>query len=147
MANTPVSPAWFAIAVQALVMLGSSDGVCPSHAIAEQIHAHAVFLRRVMAELVRARLVEAREGRDGGYRLARDPDAITLADVYAAVRSSGPIDLKPLEWGGDCGAGEGFSRAIEEIVAETEVSVLEVLRGHTVGELMRRAGALENCPI
>ena len=43
------------------------------------------FLPRVLRDLARAGLVEARTGRTGGYRLARPADAITLFDVIAAV--------------------------------------------------------------
>jgi Rrf2 family transcriptional regulator, iron-sulfur cluster assembly transcription factor len=43
------------------------------------------FLPRVLRELARAGLVEARTGRTGGYRLARPAGAITLFDVISAV--------------------------------------------------------------
>ena len=43
------------------------------------------FLPRVLRDLARAGLVEARTGRTGGYRLARSSAAITLFDVIAAV--------------------------------------------------------------
>ncbi len=43
------------------------------------------FLPRVLRDLARAGLVEARTGRAGGYRLARAARAITLFDVIAAV--------------------------------------------------------------
>ena len=43
------------------------------------------FLPRVLRDLARAGLVEARIGRTGGYRLARPSSEITLFDVIAAV--------------------------------------------------------------
>jgi Rrf2 family protein len=43
------------------------------------------FLPRVLRDLARAGLVEARTGRTGGYRLARPAASITLFDVIAAV--------------------------------------------------------------
>ena len=43
------------------------------------------FLPRVLRDLARAGLVEARTGRTGGYRLARPAAAITLFDVIEAV--------------------------------------------------------------
>jgi len=43
------------------------------------------FLPRVLRDLARAGLVEARAGRTGGYRLARPSSAITLFDVIDAV--------------------------------------------------------------
>ncbi len=43
------------------------------------------FLPRVLRDLARGGLVEARTGRTGGYRLARPAAEITLFDVIAAV--------------------------------------------------------------
>jgi Rrf2 family protein len=43
------------------------------------------FLPRVLRELARGGLVEARTGRTGGYRLSRPAGEITLLDVITAV--------------------------------------------------------------
>src|SRR5258708_11242831 len=83
---------WFPVAVQALVVLAETDGSCSSSAMAQGLKAHAVYLRRVLAQLVSAHLIQAREGRDGGYRLARPADDITLAEVYQAVPVAEPAE-------------------------------------------------------
>jgi Rrf2 family transcriptional regulator, repressor of oqxAB len=77
----PVNPGWYAVAVQALVVLCRTNEVCPSAMLAEQVGTHAVFIRRVLAQLVRAGLVEAREGRVGGYHLVHPPDQVLLGDI------------------------------------------------------------------
>jgi Rrf2 family protein len=43
------------------------------------------FLPRVLRELARAGLVQARTGRTGGYRLARPASTITVLDVVSAI--------------------------------------------------------------
>jgi Rrf2 family protein len=60
------------------------------------------FLPRVMTDLTRAGLVEARAGRTGGYRLARPPAEITLLDVIAAVEPE-PDARACILRGGPCG--------------------------------------------
>jgi Rrf2 family protein len=47
------------------------------------------FLGSILAELRRAGLVASQRGNDGGYRLARAPSAITVADVIRAL--DGPL--------------------------------------------------------
>lgn len=47
------------------------------------------FLEGILGDLRRAGLVDSRRGGNGGYRLARDASAITVADVIRAV--DGPI--------------------------------------------------------
>ncbi len=47
----------------------------------------APMLEQLLLKLRRAGLVEARRGRQGGYRLRRSPAAIPLAAILAAVSS------------------------------------------------------------
>jgi len=146
-----INPNWFGAAIQAAVYLArADDAVCPSAAIADHMRAHAVFLRRVIATLCRAGLVEAREGRDGGYRLARAAEAITLADIYRAVKATDPATTAPC-------AGEsappsasrgpvlepGVSVALDAVVAEMEAHVVEVLARHTLADFIAQADAAD----
>ncbi len=47
------------------------------------------FLEGILGDLRRAGIVDSRRGGGGGYRLARDASAITVADLIRAV--DGPI--------------------------------------------------------
>jgi Rrf2 family protein len=47
------------------------------------------FLENILLQLRHAGIVESRRGSDGGYRLARPPAEITLADVIRAI--DGPL--------------------------------------------------------
>lgn len=46
------------------------------------------FASQIVSALARARLLEAREGIRGGYRLAKAPTTITLADILTATEGS-----------------------------------------------------------
>lgn len=43
------------------------------------------FLVKIARDLIKAKLVVAKEGRGGGYSLAKEPEAITLKQVVEAV--------------------------------------------------------------
>lgn len=47
------------------------------------------YLESILADLRRAGLVASQRGSDGGYRLALEPDEITVADIIRAVE--GPL--------------------------------------------------------
>src|SRR5260370_21783823 len=83
---------WFRLVVQALVVTAETDGTCSSTVLAQELKIHATFLRRVMVLLVRANILVAREGREGGYRLARPADEIMLSEVYQAAEAACPLD-------------------------------------------------------
>ena len=111
-------PGWFPVAVQALVVIAETDGSCSSSAMAQDLKAHAVFLRRVLAHLVRANLVRAREGRDGGYRLARSADHITLAEIYQAVTVA---DQQEEDTACSSGVNARVQIVLDEVGADNEV--------------------------
>ena len=66
----------FNLAVHALVCLSHSGRSLSSEALAENICTNPARVRRVMAGLKKAGMVETREGLDGGYRLCADPAAL-----------------------------------------------------------------------
>lgn len=129
---------WFPVAVQALVFLAEPDGTAttcrPSSAMAQDLQSHAVFLRRVLAQLGRANLIQAREGRDGGYRLARPAEQITLAEVYQAVNAPDPTD----HTAGASHVPTPVQSVLDEIVAEAERRRLEVLGRFTLASVLQR---------
>ena len=47
------------------------------------------FLQAILADLRRAGVVMSQRGQSGGWRVARDPDTVTVADVIRAV--DGPL--------------------------------------------------------
>ena len=78
---------WFSISIQALLVLSKNDGLYPSSKLADKLDSESGFLRKILSNLVKAGLVQAKEGRDGGYSLAKEPNQIVLADIYAAIKS------------------------------------------------------------
>lgn len=129
-----IGPARFAIAVHILVWLAKSGSFLSSAAIADQVNSHATFLRRVLATLAQSGLVEAREGREGGYSLKVPADQISLADVFAAVKCDGSDIAGDSECGG--AEGEQLDHKLAEIFNEAERRSLEYLRGHTIASLL-----------
>jgi Rrf2 family protein len=127
------------MAAHALAVLARSPVGYPSAYVASSVNTHAVFLRRILGDLVAAGLVEAREGRTGGYRLARPAERITLADVYRAIEPGGPLSPSPAEPNVRCPVGAGMRQAFAETAIVAEQGLLDALGGRTVAELSRRA--------
>ncbi|WKB36134.1 Rrf2 family transcriptional regulator [Terrilactibacillus sp. S3-3] len=124
----------FRIAVHALVGLSKSGGCLSSAIIASQVNSHATFLRRVLSVLNGAGIVDAKEGRDGGYSLKVPEDKLTLADIYTAIkcdeRDPEPEDL-------DCGeAGRQLDVNLERIMNRAEEQMVEFLRQFTLADVM-----------
>ena len=77
----------FNLAVHALVFLNHSGHSLSSEALAENICTNPTRVRRVLAGLKKAGMVETREGLDGGYRFCADPATLSLRQVAEAVNA------------------------------------------------------------
>src|SRR5690242_10581716 len=78
----------FAMAVHVLAALASKGERLSSSYLAENFGTNAVVVRRLMADLQRAGLVENVKGTRGGTVLAKRPEKITLDEIYRAVDDS-----------------------------------------------------------
>ena len=72
-----------------LVVQGMENGHVQVRDIAERQNVPEKYLVQILLVLKNAGLVESRRGADGGYRLAKAPEQITLGEVVRAVE--GPL--------------------------------------------------------
>lgn len=83
-------PAKVDYAIRALAELAvAGDGPVKAEHIADAQDIPITFLRDIMRELKRDRLVRSLRGPDGGFVLARPADEIALADIFRAL--DGPL--------------------------------------------------------
>jgi Rrf2 family protein len=66
-------------------------GLCSAREIAELYGVPASLLMNVLKELAAAGYVESVRGARGGYRLARSPESVSVADVVSALE--GPVRM------------------------------------------------------
>jgi Rrf2 family protein len=122
-------------ALRAMVELAAAEGATvKGDRIAEAQGIPLKFLENILAELRRAGIVGSQRGADGGYRIARDPDAVTVADVVRAVEGpladvhgTPPEDLEP----------PGVAAPVREVWVATRAAMRSVLEVVTVGQIAR----------
>lgn len=56
--------------------------------IAERYSLSTKYLSRIMLPLKKHRLIESKEGMDGGYQLAREPEKIQMLEIIEALEGS-----------------------------------------------------------
>jgi len=76
-------------ALLSLALHGGGEGPTSVRDIAERTGLPQPYLEQILLALKGAGLVRSKRGVGGGYVLAREPSAITLADIVSAV--DGPI--------------------------------------------------------
>lgn len=75
-------------AVRALLFMamGQSEGYVSATTLAREIGLPLNFLRRICSVLIKAEILEAREGAQGGVRLVREPDTINVLEIMELFR-------------------------------------------------------------
>lgn len=71
--------------LRTVLYLAHKGGTCSSKEISEEMLVPRDYLIQLAQLLRRAGIVDARPGKNGGYRLAKDPADITLLAVMHAV--------------------------------------------------------------
>lgn len=106
----------FTIAVHALVFLNHKAKSLSSEELAKNICTNPARVRKVMAKLKKAGLIETKEGVDGGYRFSLDPESVTLTQIGEALGTtyvsagwrSGDSDM-------DCLIASGMAGIMDDI--------------------------------
>ncbi len=75
-----------------MAYLAMHPALCGLKEIAENEKIPPVYLRKVLGELRRHRLLRSVRGLHGGYELARAPEAITLLDVFQVLEPDPYLD-------------------------------------------------------
>jgi Rrf2 family transcriptional repressor of oqxAB len=134
-------PKWFGLAVQALVILSKEQiQTCPSGELAGHLQSEATLLRRILAVLAREGILETREGRDGGYRLKRDPKSVTLDEVYTALQVGDPLCFGIKDTTGTHPFGQDMRAAFQDLTREMDQGLKKVLSRYTVADMAERTG-------
>jgi Rrf2 family protein len=77
----------FAVSVHTLAVMAHRQGnLVTSEMIASSVNTNAVVIRRILRALTQKKLIATLPGKNGGSKLAKDPDKITLMDIYEAVQ-------------------------------------------------------------
>jgi len=116
----------------------------PARRLAEFYGLPEAYLAKLLKALVRAGLLSSTSGPRGGFRLARPPEEITVADVVGAVegegplfhcteiRQRGPVPLTGAACRQPCGIAQVMGRAERAWRAE--------LAGTTIADLVQASG-------
>ncbi|HVA04712.1 MAG TPA: Rrf2 family transcriptional regulator [Acidimicrobiales bacterium] len=127
--------------VRSAICLARAEGqVRKIREVVAEMEVPATFASQILADLVRAGLATSKAGKDGGYRLARSAETISLLEVVEAGEGTLVADRcamgdGPCRWESVCPLHATWGRA--------SAALREVLASTTLAELVERDRALE----
>lgn len=133
----------FAVGVHAMTLLSAlPETKQSSEILAGSIGTNPVHVRRVMAHLRDAGLVESRPGVGGGWRILKAPDQVTLAEIWRAVRGDSRI-LGIHGANPNCAVGQSIQGQMEAIDDRAVAALEDELARTTLSDLVFESSAAE----
>ncbi|HOE94964.1 MAG TPA: Rrf2 family transcriptional regulator [Candidatus Sumerlaeota bacterium] len=99
------------------------------------------YLSKILQNLVRMQILESRKGSKGGFRLARDPNEITLYEIVNAIENLGQTRRCLL---GQADCSDERACPLHEFWVEQTASYLDTLQHTSLGDLVRFDGKLRS---
>ncbi|MEL7228855.1 MAG: Rrf2 family transcriptional regulator [Pseudomonadota bacterium] len=115
-------------------MAGAPERMQTSAEIAAHAGTNAVVVRRVFGKLRNAGLLLSEKGHAGGWRLARLPEEITLADVYTGLEEQLIAPSRDSD-APDCSVEHTLHTKLAHIMSDMEDMLLKRLSTTTLADL------------
>jgi Rrf2 family protein len=110
-----------------------------SDTLAKSMGTNAAFVRKIMAKLAKAGLVESRRGKSGGVALARAAKEISLKQIYLAINENQDLNTstKIVAW--ECPVSRSMCNIVDQLSRQMERAHLLLLSriklSHLVSEV------------
>lgn len=119
----------FATAIHIMTLLAkNSPDWMTSDWIAGSININAVMVRNELVILKKTGLVESKQGKDGGVRISKNANNITIAEIYEAVKNSEVLGKKNQSPNPLCNIGKDINENLAILFSDTDDLVLQFLK-------------------
>ena len=128
----------FSTALHVLTLLAKNqEDWVSSDFIAGSICINPVMVRRELSSLNEAGLIYSRKGKDGGSKLSKKPEEISLGEVYLAVKNSEILGKKNKDTNSNCPVGSRINRKLEELSLEADSLLRQYLDKKSLAEFAK----------
>lgn len=137
-------------ALRALLVLGLNydQPLVRIQTISEQQNIPKRFLEQILNDLRSAGVVQSKRGVNGGYRLARRPEEITLAVVIRHIEGAlAPISCVSENFYEKCSCPDESRCAIRSVMKDVREAVVKIVERVSVAELCERWRRLRQEPL
>jgi Rrf2 family protein len=127
----------FAVATHIATLLADMpEEPVNSEFMAGSIGTNAAHVRRLLGHLRRAGIVTSRSGPNGGWRLARAADDVTLADLWRAIYEEAPLLAMHNDTSPACPVGNRIKGTLGRVRSRLIDTVELELAGITVADVL-----------
>ena len=126
----------FSVAVHVLILISESPIPINSDQMAESVGTNASYIRKILALLKKAEIVDSHRG-ISGYSLSVDPQQLNLLQVYQAVTEEQKLHLLDIHQNPDdrCIVGRHIKPVLTGMFEDIEEDFAHSLAGKTLADI------------
>jgi Rrf2 family protein len=129
----------FAISLHILTLLEKfRHELLSSEYIAGSVNINPVLIRKEISNLKKHGLVESKEGKAGGFSLAKSASQILLSDVYNAVQEVSILGKAKNSPNPDCKVGKQINKHLDTLYADAEHVLVKKLGKTSLADFARK---------
>ncbi len=130
-----------AACILAMISTQEEHKLVSSDVISAKLQVSPSYLKKMLRKLVVHQLIVSVPGNQGGIKLTRPPNEITIYDVFVAIEESGPFielnGLIPQAFPESEVAPEG-EKMLKDIFAEAQENYFSTLKKVTVADVLKQ---------
>jgi len=128
----------FATAIHIMTLLAKEPSEwLTSEWIAGSINVNPVIIRKELINLKKTGLVESRQGKEGGVRISRKPEEISISDIYNSVKNTEVLGKKNQFPNPDCSVGKDINNKLDVLFNETDNLVNDFLNKKRLSDFVK----------
>ncbi|MRW84179.1 BadM/Rrf2 family transcriptional regulator [Pseudoduganella sp. FT26W] len=125
----------FSVAAHVMAALATHHGTpVRSAELAGSVNADPSFVRRVVSKLAKAGLVATTRGKTGACTLARDPQQITLLDIYLASQAPAAFSVHAYPTQDSCQVSRTIKGGMAQLLQRVQCDFEHSLAQHTLAD-------------
>ena len=129
----------FAICIHILALLShDQENWMSSSKIASSININPVLVRKELLKLKEAKIIEVKEGKNGGSKIAKSPDGIKLSEIFEITSKDHLFSFAKNEPNQDCPVGKSINIWLEKLYFDIDESVIKLLDNKTLTEFIQQ---------
>jgi Rrf2 family protein len=107
-----------------------------TQSISEILNIPKPTLVKILQNLSMAGIIETREGKQGGIRLQKDPDAITILDILNAMETGKPLFQTSFNILAEGKRPDNAQKSIAALLNNAEAQMKQILGQKTIAQVL-----------
>lgn len=120
-----------ALHVMLYLIMADPEKPVGAQMLSEKLNVSRTYLSKMMAQLVKAELIQSVSGLNGGYRLRKPGKDISFLEVIQAIEGTGSLY--------ECKLNHGSGCLIQQAVIEAEQQMEDYLKHKKIADLLKSA--------